>query len=194
MRSSCWLLVPGYRLLTTDYSLVSSSSSGSLASGNRKLKSCMAGTQRRARIGCGLRGGIDGNAVEEEEPDDAVGIAVLDDPPQPPDHDLQPGLFLAFPGRGLGRRLAGLTLAAGELPVAGVNCSLRPAADQEVAASANQADAHVGKIGCAMDRLAHEQGRVDFENLEARKRHLNLTQVPSNLDARIAGSLETLGI
>src|SRR5208283_606133 len=64
-------------------------------------------------------------------------------------------------GRGLGWRLAGLTLAAGELPVAGVNRSLRPAADQEVAVSANQANAHVGKIGCAMDRLAHEQGRVD---------------------------------
>ena len=35
---------------------------------------------------------------------------------------------------------------------------------------------------------------LSLENLEARKRHINLMQAPSKLDARIAGSLETLGI
>ena len=52
----------------------------------------MAGTRREPESAAGSRG-IDGDAVEEEEPDEAVGIGVLDYPPQPPDHDLQPGLF-----------------------------------------------------------------------------------------------------
>ena len=101
------------------------------------------------RIGCRLGREIGGNAIEEEEPDVTVRIAVLDDPPQRPDNHLQPGLFPAFPGRGLGRRFAGLALAARELPEAGVNRSLRPAADQVVAAAANQADANVDQTGCA---------------------------------------------
>src|SRR5271157_4847535 len=35
---------------------------------------------------------------------------------------------------------------------------------------------------------------LSLENWEARKQHINLMQIPSNLDSRIAGSLETLEI
>jgi len=35
---------------------------------------------------------------------------------------------------------------------------------------------------------------LSLENLEARRRHLNLMQAPSELDGRITGALETLGI
>ena len=48
-----------------------------------------------------------------------------------PTDDRQAGLLEAFAGRRRGRRFARLALAAGELPVAGVDRPLRALPDQE---------------------------------------------------------------
>ena len=102
-------------------SRISSSRMISLASGNRRASNSR--SQDPAAAGtCGrLRDRVRRLAVEEIEPDVAVGIVVLDHPAQALDHHVEPGFLEALPGRGLGRGLSGLAFAPGELPVAGVD-------------------------------------------------------------------------
>ena len=78
----------------------------------------------------------------EVQLDQPVGIAVGRDAPERADDDGQAGLLEAFAGRGRGRDLARLALAAGKFPVAGVDGPRRSLPDQETIAAADDADAH----------------------------------------------------
>jgi hypothetical protein len=74
--------------------------------------------------------------------DQAVGIAMNDSAPASSNHDAQAGFLKAFSLDGCKGLFTGLALAAGKLPVPGVNRLFRALPHQETAVAAYQTDAH----------------------------------------------------
>ncbi len=90
-----------------------------------------------------FRSGILGAAVEKEQLDFAVSVAIRRGPAQGPDYDAQADLLKTLARRGCRRVFPRLALAARKLPVARVDGPLRPPSDKEPVSPPDQRNANL---------------------------------------------------